>query len=58
MENDKKKIAIIVPGSLPMPPVKGGAAETLLYNVITENEKRKIYTSKDYEEKLEKFNNF
>ena len=41
MENDKKKIAIIVPGLLPMPPVKGGAVETLLYNVITENEKRK-----------------
>lgn len=52
MENDKKKIAIIVPGLLPMPPVKGGAVETLLYNVITENEKRKklqlvIYSTYD-----------
>lgn len=34
----EKKIAIIVPGSLPMPPVKGGAVESLLYNIIKENE--------------------
>lgn len=52
MENEKKKIAIIVPGSLPMPPVKGGAVENLLYNVITENEKKEkmqlvIYSTYD-----------
>lgn len=34
-----KKILIAVPPNLPMPPVKGGAIETLLQYVIDENEK-------------------
>ncbi|VYU05217.1 glycosyltransferase [Clostridium butyricum] len=32
------KIAIITPGSLPVPPIKGGAVENLIYNIISENE--------------------
>lgn len=34
-----KKILIAVPPNLPMPPVKGGAIETLLQYVVDENEK-------------------
>lgn len=33
------KITIISPGSLPVPPVKGGAVETLIYELIKENSK-------------------
>lgn len=32
------KIAIIIPGELPVPPVKGGAIENLVYTLIKENE--------------------
>ena len=34
-----KRIIIAVPPNLPMPPVKGGAIETLLQYVVNENEK-------------------
>lgn len=33
------KIAIVTAGVLPVPPVKGGAVENLIYSIITENEK-------------------
>ena len=32
------KIAIIIPGGLPVPPKKGGAVENLIYTIIRENE--------------------
>lgn len=32
------EIAIIIPGELPVPPVKGGAIENLVYTLIKENE--------------------
>lgn len=35
-----KTIAFIYPGTLPVPPVKGGAVENLVFNLIKENEKR------------------
>ena len=38
-----KKIAIIIPGVLPMPAVKGGAVENLVMNLIKENEINKKY---------------
>ena len=31
-------IAIVIPGKLPVPPVNGGAVETLIYTIIKENE--------------------
>ena len=34
-----KKAAIIMPALLPMPPVKGGAVETLVDGILKENEK-------------------
>lgn len=36
-----KKICVIVPNLFPLPSVKGGAIETLVTNVISENEKEK-----------------
>ncbi len=36
------KIAIISPGVLPLPPVKGGAVENLIEHFIQENEKNRI----------------
>lgn len=33
------KIAIIIPGGLPVPPVKGGAVENIIYTIIKENER-------------------
>ena len=34
-----KKIAFVMPWLLPMPPVRGGAVETLVDNLLWENEK-------------------
>jgi spore coat protein SA len=36
-----KKIAIITPGILPVPPVKGGAVETLVHQILIQNELHK-----------------
>lgn len=33
-----KKIAFVFPGMLPIPPVRGGAVENLIYNLVKENE--------------------
>ncbi|MBM6861744.1 glycosyltransferase family 1 protein, partial [Clostridium saudiense] len=33
------KIGIITAGVLPVPPIKGGAVENLVYSIINENEK-------------------
>jgi len=33
------KIAVVTPGILPVPPLKGGAVETLVETLISENEK-------------------
>jgi len=38
------KIAIITPGTLPIPPVLGGAVENLLYSFLKENEKKNALT--------------
>ena len=32
-------IAIVIPGGLPVPPIKGGAIENLVYTLIKENER-------------------
>lgn len=37
-----KKIAIVTPGGLPMPPVKGGAVETLIQFLVENNEVEKL----------------
>ena len=37
---EKFKIAIVVPSNLPIPSVRGGAIETLVDNLISENEKK------------------
>jgi len=37
-----KKVAIIVPGLLPVPSVKGGAIETLITGFLAENEKKRL----------------
>lgn len=59
-----KKICIIAPNALPVPAVKGGAVETLVNNLIDENEKNKkfdfcVITIKDIDaiEKAQKYNN-
>ena len=42
-----KKICMIIPKNLPLPATKGGAIETLITNVINENEmEKKIELSK------------
>lgn len=58
----KLNIAIIVPSNLPIPSVRGGAIETLVDNLINENEKQKklnivVYSKFDSEaeEKSRKF---
>ena len=38
-----QNIAFIMTGYFPLPPVKGGAVENLLYTLIMENEKRKKF---------------
>lgn len=38
-----KKILFLTKGSLPFPPVKGGAVETLLYNLVKENEQKRLF---------------
>lgn len=35
------RIALVFPGELPVPPVKGGAVENLVYNILKVNENRK-----------------
>ena len=39
----KVKVAIITVGELPVPTIKGGGAETLIEQVLDENEKSKVY---------------
>lgn len=41
VSDNANKIVVIVPGILPMPPVRGGAVENLLYNVVKVNEEVK-----------------
>ena len=53
-EENKMKVAIIAPQGLPVPPVKGGAIETLIDIVLKENEKHHqldidVYTVYDQE---------
>lgn len=38
-----KKVAVIMPALLPMPPVKGGAVETLVDGILKENEKHRDF---------------
>lgn len=38
-----KKIAIVTNGILPLPAVKGGGAETLVQQLLDENEKQQKY---------------
>ncbi|EGO7566591.1 hypothetical protein F6356_002633, partial [Enterococcus faecalis] len=38
-----KKILFLTKGALPFPPVKGGAVETLLYNLVKENEQKRLF---------------
>lgn len=38
LKGGKMKIAIIIPGGLPVPPIKGGAVENLIYTLIKEND--------------------
>ena len=38
MQDEYKKICLILPGKLPVPNIKGGAIETLLTLLINQNE--------------------
>ncbi|MFC0616338.1 glycosyltransferase family 4 protein [Enterococcus faecalis] len=38
-----KKILFLTKGALPFPPVNGGAVETLLYNLVKENEQKRLF---------------
>ncbi len=40
---EEKRICFIAPGVLPIPPVKGGAVETLVEYLIAENEQRELF---------------
>ena len=43
MQDEYKKICLILPGKLPVPNIKGGAIETLLTLLINQNEiERKV----------------